>query len=125
MAVVGKAYRSWSTGKDVFEVDQLGFYIRDTYDFNAGWIDDAFMGLGVWSKQRLLSKAEMINYKTLSSDPSLLQVRDKSYRHFVQLRNSDFRRWQQGCKGGGDFYVFSDVHWEPYRGPAIELPQVG
>jgi hypothetical protein len=122
VAVVGKAYRSARTGRDMFQVESLGFYLRDTYDFNAGWIEDAFMGLGVWSKQRVLSKAEMMDFKALShASPASLLMRHIKYPKFVQLRNADFRRWQQTCKGGGDFFVFSDVLWEPYRGPDIEL----
>jgi hypothetical protein len=123
VAVVGTAYRSVQGSKVLFEAEHLGFYIRDTYDFNAGWADDVFMGLGVWSKQRVLSKAEMAGFKALSSpNPSHLVTRHLQYPRFVQVRNHDFRRWQQQCNGGGDFFVFSDVLWESYRGPAIELP---
>ncbi|MDM0077492.1 DUF6402 family protein [Variovorax sp. J2P1-59] len=122
VAVVGKAYRSLLTGKNLFEVEQLGFYIRDTYDFNASWYDDAFMGLGVWSKERVLTKAQMAEYKALSSrTPASLMARHLRYPYFVQVENADFRRWQQKRNEGGDFFVFSDVLWEAYRGPAIEL----
>ncbi|MBB3211471.1 hypothetical protein FHW67_000719 [Herbaspirillum sp. Sphag1AN] len=128
VAVVGNAYRKLhgaDQGKDFFKIDALGFYIRDTYDFNANWFEDGFMGLGVWSKERCLSKAEMAEFKVHSaSGPASLIKRHLRFPHFVQVQNRDFRRWQLAHNAGGDFFVFSDVVWEPYYGPDIEIPLV-
>lgn len=122
VAVVGKAYQSLLHNKDIFEIEKLGFYIRDTYDFNAGWLDDAFMGLGVWDKKRVLSKADMLEFKALTTPhPATLIARHLRYPGFVQVRNLDFRRWQDQRNEGGDFFVFSDVLWENYKGPGIEI----
>jgi hypothetical protein len=122
VALVGQAYHDASKKKDFFRVDHLGFYIRDTYDFNAGWFDDAFMGLGVWSKDRVLSKAEMADYRMLSLHPFTMITQHMKYPGFVPVRNADFRRWQAQHNSGGDFFVFSDVLWEPYHGEPLELP---
>jgi len=126
VAVVGKAYRKLlgaDRGKDFFRIDALGFYLRDTYDFNADWFEDGFMGLGVWSKERCLSKAEMAEYKLHSvSGPTSLIKRHLRFPHFVKVQNRDFRRWQKAHNSGGDFFVFSDVLWESYHGPDLEIP---
>ena len=119
VAVIGKAYSKG--GKSWCDIEYLGFYIRDTYDFNAGWLEDAFMGLGVWSKKRVLSKAEMIDFRAMSGHPIGLAARALKYPGFVQLSNYDFRAWQKTRNEGGDFFVFSDVFWDNYNGPSIEL----
>lgn len=106
LAVVGKASRSLFSKRDVFEIEKIGMYMRDTYDFNADWFDDAFFGLGIWSKKRMLSKIEMAAYK-LTKLPELVNV----FPGFVPARNGDFRRWQRQRNEGGDFFVFSDVMW--------------
>ena len=119
VAVVGQAFRSWTSKRDYFEVERVGFYLRDTYDFNVSWYEDAFMGLGIWSKQRCLSKAEMLTYKATP-----LPLLSATFPGFVPAKNTDFRRWQQQRNEGGDFFVFSDVLWETYHGPAIEIPSL-
>jgi hypothetical protein len=106
IAVVGKASRSLFSKKDRFEIERLGIYMRDTYDFNAGLIEDAYAGLGVWSKKRMLSKVEMAAFKVAK-----LPERNHVFPGFVAAYNSDFRRWQKHHDSGGDFFVFSDVLW--------------
>ena len=106
LAVVGKVSRSIFSKRDMFEIEKIGVYVRDTYDFNADWFDDALVGLGVWSKKRLLSKKDMLLYK---STP--LPLLAHAYPGFVPARNEDFRNWQKHRNEGGDFFVFSDVMW--------------
>lgn len=106
LAVVGKASRSLFSKRDIFEIEKIGVYVRDTYDFNVGWFEDAFVGLGIWSKKRMLSKIEMTAYK-LTKLPELVNV----FPGFVPARNGDFRRWQKQRNEGGDYFVFSDVMW--------------
>jgi hypothetical protein len=103
IAVVGKSKRT-STGIDVFEIDKLGVYIRDTFDFNDS--DSISEPLGVWSKERCLSKAETAAY--LAMPP--VQIA-RTFQGFVPVFNRDFRRWQRAHNAGGDFVVFSDVKW--------------
>jgi hypothetical protein len=108
LALVGKASRSLFSKRDLFEIEKIGVYLRDTYDFNADWFDDAVFGLGVWSKKRVLSKKETITYK---ATPFPLLAR--TFPGFVPARNEDFRRWQSLRNEGSDFFVFSDVMWLP------------
>lgn len=106
LAVKGVTAVSPITGREVFEIHKIGIYCRDTYDFGANRIMDSTFGLGVWSRERCLSKVEMAGY---ASAPAPLRA--ARFPGFVPVRNDDFRRWQQARNEGGDFYVFSDILW--------------
>lgn len=47
-------------GKNAFIIDELGFYLKDTYDF----VDESNTPepLGIWSKNRVLDKKESAIY---------------------------------------------------------------
>lgn len=103
LAVVGRSKRS-SSGIDIFEIDKIGIYIRDTYDFNdSGMTPEP---LGIWNKDRCLSKAESAAFLTM---PPVMIA--KRFQGFVPVYNSDFRRWQKAHNSGSDFIVFSNVKW--------------
>ncbi|MDR3300198.1 MAG: DUF6402 family protein [Candidatus Accumulibacter sp.] len=121
VAVIGTAYYDPERDLDIFEVKRMGFYIRDTYDFNAKWYDDEMMGLGVWSKDRVLSKAETADFRATFTVHGHI-LRYFLYKGFVPVKNSDFRRWQGKHNTGGDFYVFSDVYWVVPNVKEILLP---
>lgn len=113
LAVVGRTKQSAVYGREVFEVDKLGVYIRDTYDFT-----DDFHGsepLGIWSRKRILNKLETAAY--LGYSPVMIA---QTFQGFVPVFNRHFRRWQQVHKEGGDFVVYSDVMWLP--SPIREVP---
>jgi hypothetical protein len=112
LAVVGTAYRSSQLKRDIFEVDKIGVYVRDTYDFNSSWFNDGTAGLGIWSRDRLLGKAEMVEYRMNETNaPVGWMANYIKYNGFVPVRNRDFQRWQEKHNSGGDFFVFSDVKW--------------
>lgn len=115
LAVVGKTRKSSVPGRDAFEVDKIGVYIRDTYDFN----DDGVFPepLGIWNKERCLSKPEMAAYLTMT--PAMIA---RTYQGFVPVFNGDFRRWQKAHNSGGDFVVFSDVKWLPSPIREVQIP---
>jgi len=71
LAVMGQTSRSLYKRKDVFEIEKIGVYCRDTYDFNEDWYRDKLVGLGVWSRRRCLSKAEMAIHV---ASPSLIKA---------------------------------------------------
>jgi hypothetical protein len=131
VAVVGTASYDTSRSCDVFKVAGLGFYIRDTYDFNVDGTD--WTGLGVWSKDRVLSKAETVTYRasyeTVKNAGAPLPARiaaalllQQNYAGFVPVANKDFRDWQDKKNEGGDFFVFSDVHWVKPNVTEIIIP---
>lgn len=92
--------------KDEFFIEGLAFYMRDTYDFN----DNPGFNppLGIWSRDRVLSKAESSQYLT---NPVSYTIR--SGQGYALVENKDFRRWQKAQNTGGDFIVYSDVEWQP------------
>ncbi|WP_241609554.1 DUF6402 family protein [Rosenbergiella australiborealis] len=90
-----------------FIVESVGYYLKDTYDF----IDNGYPEpLGIWSKDRTLSKAESSVYLSsyLSGFWGLLF---RKFSGFVPVFNEDFRKWQKKHNSGGDYIVFSDVYW--------------
>jgi Family of unknown function (DUF6402) len=110
VAVVGNVAPS-ANKKHVFNITKLGVYLRDTYDFN----DDGFFSqpLGVWSKDRCLSKVEMAAYYTdkanrLNPTNWLLPP---PYPGFEGVDNSTIREWRKSSGKGGDFVIYSDVVW--------------
>jgi hypothetical protein len=111
VAVVGKVAMI-EKKKFVFNVEKLGVYLRDTYEFNdEGWISQP---LGVWSKKRCLSKAETAAYYAergaRTSQPAL-RVLPAIYADFEPVSNGDFTDWRSKSGRGGDFVIYSDVSW--------------
>jgi hypothetical protein len=130
VAVVGYTYFDRQFCKDMFVVTDTGYYIRDTYDFNDGdkiqdKAVDVLADLGIWSKDRVLSKNETLEYDSMFPlrylDKKRYQEILLKYRGFVKVGNSDFYRWADKHKTGGDFYVFSDVLWEKPVGGRFEI----
>ncbi len=85
-----------------FQVKNLGFYIRDHYDFNG------LQYLGTWTEDRILTKIESI--VTLTPQGNLI-VRLKE-GPFAAITNTHFRKYREKTGNGGDFIIYSDVHWE-------------
>jgi len=112
IAVIGHTVYDRVADRDYFVVEKFGYYLRDTYDFNAEWYKDIPFSLGVWSKERCLSKVEMAEYETSWGLPVAGWLANGiKYCGFVGVRNADFRRYQEVNQSGGDFFVFSDVLW--------------
>lgn len=116
VAVVGYAHFDNRSRQDFFVVTDIGYYIHDTYDFNDGdklsdkLVDGLTGGLGIWSRDRMLSKEETLEY--ILDRSSLERFIFSKFRDFVPVSNEDFYKWAKKHKKGGDFYVFSDVLWE-------------
>ncbi len=90
------------------EIDELGFYLRDSYDFNDG---NSFISqpLGCWGFDGMQCGVRTnldvpISETVVDEEPSVVQ----GYKYIVQ--NSDFRRWSERNQRGGDFMVLSNVH---------------
>ncbi|WP_244786705.1 DUF6402 family protein [Cupriavidus pauculus] len=116
LALVGKTSRGIFSNKNIFEIERMGVYVRDTYDFNARRYEDELFGLGIWSRKRCLTKLEIAKYKSYSNE-----LRAGEFPGFVPVKNTDFRRWQHARNEGGDFYVFSDVMWLPVNVKYVAL----
>ncbi|KPX76661.1 MULTISPECIES: DUF6402 family protein [Pseudomonas syringae group] len=88
--------------KHYFQIEHMGFYIRDHYDFNG------LQYLGTWTEDRVLTKAETII--TLHPHGNLI-VRLKD-GPFAAITNADFQRYRAKKLKGGDFMIYSDILWK-------------
>lgn len=73
-------------------IEKLGYYIKDTYDFNED------QPLGLWERD----------------GPAKMPAPGR-----VLVENSHFRTWRNLFNHGGDFMVFSNVHWEGIAQPLV------
>ncbi|HCI6431248.1 TPA: hypothetical protein NPO98_001097 [Klebsiella quasipneumoniae subsp. similipneumoniae] len=100
-------------GKDAFIIDELGFYLKDTYDFVD--VSNTPEPLGIWSKNRILDKKESAIYMS-SYLSGFFGDLARIYSGFVPVFNHDFRLWQKKHGTGGDYIVLSDVLWAKVEG---------
>jgi Family of unknown function (DUF6402) len=98
-AVVGKVTID-KTKRPIFEVDKVGIYLRDAYDYNG------FQALGIWNRDRILSKAESLG--VVATTPGKIAG---FFGGFEPVFNSTFRDWRASTGRGGDFLIYSDVSW--------------
>lgn len=94
-------------GKAGIEVDELAFYLRDSYDFNDGRLFIS-QPLGCWGFNGIecglgTKMGVPIEPQTVNESPSSVQSR----KYLVQ--NADFRRWRESNNRGGDFMVLSNT----------------
>lgn len=117
-----------------FKAERLGFYAEDNYDFNddGTWISQP---LGFWSFDGLagsVSEALLTNHGIQQStssiaSASLLGMNEARKRQYIDLlnaryfliQNSHFDRYRELHNKGGDFRVFSDIHYESLPTPVI------
>ena len=93
-------------------LDQIGTYLRDTYDFNGD------QSLGVWSRSGF-SRYDPLSY-TIAVDPQLAPEGTENSNFAVS--NASFRGYRRYYHRGGDFVVFSDIRRRRLTTPiAVEL----
>ncbi|HIF9078217.1 TPA: DUF6402 family protein [Photobacterium damselae] len=113
LKVTVRGFSTTFDGKPFFIVEKVGFYLKDTYDFlsDKKWTRIGLAEpLGVWGKNGVLNKKEMILYMD-SYTKHIYGYLARKYFGFVPVSNNDFRQWQRKHKKGGDYIVFSDVYW--------------
>lgn len=94
-------------GSHAVTVGELGFYLRDSYDFNDGTFFSqplGFWGFSGVERSLQLRWDVQLDDKWVEEDAATVQA----YRYEVQ--NDDFRTWRSRNGRGGDFMVLSDVH---------------
>ncbi|GKT22185.1 DUF6402 family protein [Acidovorax sp. SUPP3334] len=99
---------SKGAGKTAILIDELGFYLRDSYDFNDG--DQPFLSqpLGFWGYGGV-SRIDL-GERVSISEQWANETEAKARGHAYWVQNQDFRRWRGMHGRGGDFIVLSDVH---------------
>lgn len=88
--------------KNYFKVENIGFYIRDNYDFNG------LQFLGIWANDRVLTKTEMAR-AAVPSGPSIYKW---ATDEFAMITNNDFRKYREKVLMGGDYVIYSDILWK-------------
>ncbi|AMO78592.1 DUF6402 family protein [Pseudomonas citronellolis] len=95
--------RTNDNGWPAIFIDEIGLYIRDSYDFlNVG--DDQL--LGYWNREKVIRPGP-IDYFV---EPDYLEKGGS--RHF-KVSNESFNQYRNKKKKGGDFMVFSTVKHYP------------
>ena len=89
---------SFSSRLAYFVVDEIGVYVKDSYDFNDKPGDD--QSLGNWDKDDNSVGRTIINGGT-------------------SVSNSDFRKWRLANKKGGDYLIYSDILYQKLQQPNI------
>ncbi|MGB4074355.1 DUF6402 family protein [Pseudomonas sp.] len=90
-------------GYPAIEIEEIGLYVRDTYDFlNV----DGDQLLGYWSKQGV-TRPGPIDY---FAEPEYI---DKGDVRHVKVTNGSFNAYRKKLRKGGDFLVFSTVKHYP------------
>ncbi|MFC0667495.1 hypothetical protein E0E54_09405 [Azotobacter chroococcum] len=90
-------------GYAAIKIEEIGLYVRDTYDFlNVG--KDQL--LGYWSKRGVI-RPSPIDY---FAEPSCIDTND--VRHF-KVTNGSFNSYRKKYNKGGDFLVFSTIKRYP------------
>jgi hypothetical protein len=89
---------SMLTGTYKVTINELGIYVRDSYDFNDANGED--QSLGNWD----------------ASDNSVGRT---MFNGGEEVKNSDFRQWRLDNNKGGDFIVFSDIKYVNLSVPSV------
>lgn len=95
-------------GKTAIAIDEVGFYLRDAYDFN----DDSFVSqpLGFWGFKGV-ERSFQLGRDVLTDEQWIYDEAGVSAREsYYLVQNVHFRKWRARHGLGGDFMVLSDVH---------------
>jgi len=92
-------------GRRQITIDELGTYLRDTYDFN----DDSFMSqpLGFWSAQTV-RRGLMLRWD-IEIDEVFVEEGTVPEDRLYAVQNDDFQSYRAKYGRGGDFVIYSDV----------------
>lgn len=114
VAVIGRAYQ-YPNGKRYLEAQWAGIYVKDFYDFNNDGRWD--QPLGLWTEAGILTRSQ----SGMSVINGMNVYTGKRIKKVSAVYNSDFLRYREATRKGGDFVVFSDVYWTRVSGN-YELP---
>jgi hypothetical protein len=84
------------TGEYKVTINEIGVYVKDSYDFNDAPGED--QELGNW------------DFDDKSVGRTILNGGET-------ITNSDFRKWRKANGKGGDFYVYSDIKYRTINPP--------
>jgi hypothetical protein len=96
-------------GRIGITVDEIGIYLRDTYDFN----DNALYSqpLGAWSRtgvSKAIAAQSIATDQVYGAAPAVTGRTEAPGTRY-NVRNDDFREYRDRHRKGGDFVIFSNV----------------
>jgi hypothetical protein len=86
-------------------IDEVGIYLRDTYDFNDDHMSLISQPLGYWGFQGVSRRFQLRWDVEIDARYAEAVPADRLYA----VQNDDFRRYRNVHGRGGDFVVYSDV----------------
>jgi hypothetical protein len=86
-------------------IDEVGIYLRDTYDFNDDHMSLISQPLGYWGFQGVSRKFQLRWDVEIDERYAEVVPPDRLYA----VQNDDFRRYRNVYGRGGDFVIYSDV----------------
>ena len=92
-------------------IDEIGFYLRDTYDFIGA------QRLGSWGPDGFSSAA--IGAPAIEIDPAAEPGWWSGNAQYFTVDNAAFRRWRGQFGRGGDFVIFSDLRRSRLSSPVV------
>ncbi|ATG94342.1 DUF6402 family protein [Paracidovorax citrulli] len=94
-------------GKTTISIDELAFYLRDSYDFN----DDSFLSqpLGFWGPGGVKRTPRSTLAIPLTEQWMHANAAEADRQSYL-VQNQHFRQWRALYGLGGDFMIVSDVH---------------
>ena len=87
-------------GFSVLQIDEVGLYARDTYEFHGDNL------LGYWSSDGVVKPS-------LTNIDGHKPFEDRNGIRYFRIMDSDFNEYRRIYKKGGDFMVFSTVERHP------------
>lgn len=109
-------------GKTAIAIDELAFYLRDSYDFN----DDSFLSqpLGFWGPGGL-ERTSLSALDIPIDDQWMYAEADGADRQSYLVQNRHFRQWRALHGRGGDFMIVSNVQANKvYVGPGVVFENI-
>lgn len=102
-------------GRIRLSIDEVGLYLRDTYDFN----DDQM--LGQWGPGGVGRIGVLAPSIPIAQDDvtTVFGWTPAEQQAFFSVNNSDFRHYRDRFQRGGDFIVFSDVERRRLATPVV------
>lgn len=107
LAISGEVTRSANGGWRI-AIDEVGTYIRDTYDFNGDQPLGSW-GSGGLSRVAMLAPPIMVDAAEADAETRSRWTPNPAGQAYWSVDNASFRRFRARSGRGGDFVVLSDV----------------
>ena len=116
IAVTGMVQQN--NGRYRIEIDEVGLYLRDTYEFNDDKSSFMSQALGYWGFNGV-ERSPQVRWDIAIDEKFVNETSEETRDSMYAVQNDDFRAYRQKYKRGGDFVIYSDVHRVKLARPKI------